>query len=146
MRTRRLRWRLVGLAVVIAAGMVVLWLQITSPRPVSSIRLAAFQLLKPGMTLAQVTAIIGPPGDYRTMKTEDDLPSGPEGYFFGRQEGTFGPIEGWQSDNARIIVSFHETGRVQSGEFFPQRPSTESNWSKVFWQVNHQWHRWYPEK
>ena len=61
MRRRKLLVVLAGLAVLVAAGAVVLW-----PEPPSRITRENFDRVREGMTQAEVEAILGPPGDYRT--------------------------------------------------------------------------------
>jgi hypothetical protein len=60
---------LAGLAVVVAAGAVVLW-----PRLPSRITRENFDRLKKGMSRAEVEAILGPPGDCRTGRGEIEIP------------------------------------------------------------------------
>jgi hypothetical protein len=65
MRSRRLRWVLTGLAVMIAVGAVALW-----PRE-DRITREKFHRIEIGMSRAEVEAILGgPPGDYRTVWTD----------------------------------------------------------------------------
>jgi hypothetical protein len=54
---------LVGLAVVVAAGAVVLW-----PRP-ERIAWERFDRIHYGMTRAEVESVLGPAGDYRTRSS-----------------------------------------------------------------------------
>jgi hypothetical protein len=64
MRRRKLRWVLAGLAVLLlAVGGFVLW-----PRP-NRVARENFDRIREGMTRAEVEAILGPPGDYQTVRT-----------------------------------------------------------------------------
>jgi hypothetical protein len=65
MRSRKLLAALAGLAVVVAAVVVVLW-----QAPTSRLTLENLGHLREGMTRAQVEAILGAPGDYRTGPLE----------------------------------------------------------------------------
>jgi hypothetical protein len=59
-----------GLAVVVAAGVVVLWPQ---PQPSSRVTRENFDRIHDGMSRAEVEAILGPRGDYRTRLGESEL-------------------------------------------------------------------------
>src|SRR6516162_2477131 len=61
MRRRTLLVVLVGLAVVVAVGAVVLW-----PQPPSRITRENYDRIREGMSRAEAQAILGPPGDYTT--------------------------------------------------------------------------------
>src|SRR6516164_10518508 len=61
MRRRTLLVVLAGLAGLVAAVVVVLW-----PRPSLRITLENCKRIREGMSRAEVEAILGPPGDYRT--------------------------------------------------------------------------------
>jgi hypothetical protein len=69
MRRRTLLVALVGLAAVVAAWTVVLWPRHIPPGAIWE----NVERVEDGMTLAQVEAIIGPPGDYRTGPSSLDL-------------------------------------------------------------------------
>src|SRR5262245_23034627 len=71
MRRQTLLVVLAGLAVVVAAGAVVLW-----PRA-DRITLENYDRIRDGMTRAEVEAILGPPGDQRTGLGEMFLQEGP---------------------------------------------------------------------
>jgi len=65
MRRRKLLVALAGLAVVVAAGVLVQW-----PAPTSRLTLENLGHLREGMTRAEVEAILGAPGDYSTGQLE----------------------------------------------------------------------------
>jgi hypothetical protein len=85
---------LAGLAVVVAAGVVVLWPQ----QPSSPISRQNFGRIHVGMTQTEVEAILGPPGDYSTSPTEyDDSASIREGIsFLGNTKATTGTRVDWK--------------------------------------------------
>jgi hypothetical protein len=60
MRRRTLLVALAGLAVMVAAGVGALW-----PRP-SRVTGENFDRIEKGMSRAEIEAVLGPPGDYRT--------------------------------------------------------------------------------
>src|ERR1700722_8910984 len=67
MRSRKLRWMLVGLVALIAAGAFVLWPENRLDR----VTRENYERLHKGMSQADVDAILGPPGDYRTGPTRN---------------------------------------------------------------------------
>ena len=64
-RRRKLLVALAGLAVVVAVGAVILWSQLEPDR----ITQASFERIRVGMTRADVAAILGPAGDFRTKES-----------------------------------------------------------------------------
>ena len=88
MRRRKLLVVLAGLAVV-AAGVVVLW-----PRP-DRITRENCDRIRPGMTRAEVEAILGPPDDYRTGRGESDFGDDNASRWVGDPTGFRVGIAGW---------------------------------------------------
>jgi hypothetical protein len=82
MRRRTLLVALAGLPVVVAAGAVVLW-----PRTPSRITLENCNRIREGMSRAEVEAILGPPGDYRTGPGETGHGMGTENMFWTPDRG-----------------------------------------------------------
>src|SRR5262249_35700545 len=114
------------------------------PRPVTSIPRATFSRIETGMTLAEVTLILGPPGNYSTMETE------PTPFDPGEVIGTAGIKISqnlwWGSDSGSVFVSFDNSGRVMTGAFCPTRPSIESSSSRFFKRVlylKYLWQQWF---
>jgi hypothetical protein len=130
MRKRTLLVALAALAVVGAAGVVVLW-----PRA-DRITEANLERIKEGMSRAEVDAILGgPPGDYRTGPTEPGR----------RTVFTLGPPpERWLADAGVAYVSFDDAGRVQDLHFSPNEPADIGPFDKLIWRLQRQWHRWFP--
>jgi hypothetical protein len=109
MRRRTLLVVLAGLAVVVAAGVVVL-----SPQRPSRITPDNFDRIRDGMGHVEVEAILGPPGDYRT---------GPN---WGDSEAAYvapPPTAGieWLADDGCRRVVFDRSGRVEFSYFEPSR-------------------------
>jgi hypothetical protein len=122
---------LAGLAVVVAAGVVVLW-----QRPSSRITQETCDRIHEGMDRAEVYAILGPPGDYTTQ---------PSHAMFVRPPEIDGIADVWESDEYAIGLAFDQKGRVclkrETNCFvFPFGPV-----DLLLWRLNRQWHRWFPE-
>jgi hypothetical protein len=129
-RRRKLLLGLVGVAVVVVAGVVVLWPSRITPENYERIRV--------GMSRAEVYAILGPPGDYSTY----DAPS----YEF-RCLGPPPPLpmEEWLGNRARIGVFFDGAGNVASARCFLLNPVAQSPLGNLLWRAQRQWDRWFPE-
>jgi hypothetical protein len=94
------RRRIIGVAALALAGTAAfaLW-----PRPVEASRICRenFDRIEEGMTAADVVAILGPPGDYKTWPTS----------LRHEKHAQFGPIfsqlseEVWENDEVRITVT-----------------------------------------
>jgi hypothetical protein len=139
MRRRTLLVALAGLAVVVAAGAVVLWPRLEPP---SRITQENCDQIREGMHQADVEAILGPPGDY-TM-------AGPSNTFFD----THGPIithQGggvscfWVGDRAIAYVVFDEYDRCRQWNYREAGTVPQTGWENLLWRAKRQWHRWFPE-
>jgi hypothetical protein len=135
MRRRTLLVVVVGLAVVVAAGVVVLWPSETRPTEENLRR------IREGMTGAEVAAILGPPGDFSTgpvrfrpltLQDEDsDLRLD--------REWT------WLTDEGVTFVEFDADGRAQTWSFLAGWREKQNPLENLLWRVKRQWHRWFPE-
>ena len=121
MRRRTLLVVLAGLTVVVAAGAVVLW-----PRTPSRITLENCNRIREGMSRAEVEAILGPPGDYRTGPGETghgstenmfwtpdrslDVARGMDWSNFSQSPDAPGLCAIWLSDSATVIIGTNEFG------------------------------------
>jgi hypothetical protein len=156
MRRRKLRWVLAGLAVLVGtAGLIV-----QSPQPPSRITRENYYRVREGMTRAEVEAILGPPGDYRTSLGETAC-VGPEPWSWDvdledycDRIATWQHIGGkyaerqssgiWRSDSIEIgMFSDDDSGRILT-HFVCGRRTTGSPLEKLFWRAKRQWHRWFP--
>ncbi len=133
MRKRKLQ-RVVagGLATLLAAGAFVLWPWPNRITRENCVRIHA------GMTLAEVEAILGPPGDYTTGPTDpvgmtaEDWPSG-------------GEAKLWMSNEGWILLAFDQKGNVAThGYFAPSVPQKLSRLDNLLWRAKRQWRRWFP--
>ena len=161
MRRRKLLVVLVGLAVVGAAGMVVMW-----PRA-DSITQENFDRILVGMSPAEVEAIFGgPPGDYRSVWT--DWPSNanePDEFNCGcanwrawsvsvrgyEHEGLLGdtdpstaPVTGlWFGNDGCIRVHF-SPAVVDDMDFLPTVRRERGPVDNLLWRAKRQWRKWFP--
>jgi hypothetical protein len=156
MRRRTVLVALAVLAVVGAAGVVVVW-----PQQPSRITRDNFDRIRDGMGHVQVEAILGPPGDYRTG-TGEDLASGSEGWSWypegesvrdgdwlvvepdGSMMDSLGPRYVWISDTAQVQLRFDEDGPLIDRSFNPGRRLYQSPLDNLLWRAKRQWHRWFP--
>jgi hypothetical protein len=160
------RWKLLvalaGLAVVVAAGVVVLW-----PSR-DRITQANFDRILEGMTRAEVEAILGPPGDYRTICTETTcaldqpvyLESDLNQYAAGEGRGGYWPLDDSPSDapGQPAHTSFYGTWFGNDGYINVQFVSDAVDYKAFYhsvrkeltplgnllWRLKRQWRRWFP--
>jgi hypothetical protein len=137
---------------VIAAGVVVLWP--TSPNRITQ---ENCDRIAKGIRLAEVEAILGPAGDYRTGLGEsafeggcwiDDvdgswpawsvLPSGSE-------TGEMRKCATWVNDTGIIGIDFDCSDAVLARSFYTRRKVEQSTLDNLLWRLKRQWHRWFPE-
>jgi hypothetical protein len=139
MRRRKLLVALAGLAVVIAAGVVVLW-QGQEP---NRITWDNYERIVSDMTPADVEGILGPPGDYRTGPTEE-CGAAESAWLRATHESavptTYG--EYWHCDSATILVLIDADGLITK-HHWPCR--LKGPFDMFLWRAKRQWHRWFPE-
>jgi hypothetical protein len=141
MRRRKLLVALVGLAVVVATGVFLL-------RPFHHNRLTVgkLNLVREGMSLAEVVAILGPPGDYSTGDTfyaKAPEPAWQSPIWHKRRDYGNSQVW-WSSDTAQVGLDFDSSGRLVSGRFGPMRTVDHGIWGNFQWRAKRQWHRWFP--
>jgi outer membrane protein assembly factor BamE (lipoprotein component of BamABCDE complex) len=136
MRRRKLLLVLAGLAVAVAAGVVVLW-----PRP-ERITREDYDRIRPGMTRAEVEAILGPPGDYRNGPTYPDLPRPITLSWSGDPDS---PSAYWLGDRGGIYVYRGDPDRVGEASFVEVQRVPQDPLDNLLWRAKRQWHRWFPE-
>jgi hypothetical protein len=115
MRRRKLLVVLAGLAVMGAAGAGVVVLR---PHRVTRENAAR---LHPGMTLADVTAILGPPGDYTTGQTapDPDEKAYKKSLSFGQPDDLSSKWKEWNSDEVWIRALFGPDETVVAAHIAP---------------------------
>jgi outer membrane protein assembly factor BamE (lipoprotein component of BamABCDE complex) len=99
--------------VAVAFGLVVaLGILLARHRPGPHLDRAAYDRIEPGMTQAQVEAILGgPPGDYGARDLEDYVQTGGAGQLPG-----VGRVEHWLGKTAFVGVEFDDQGIVTAKE------------------------------
>jgi hypothetical protein len=161
MRRRTLLVVLAGLAVVVAAGVIVFWPRedrVTRATPPSRITRENFDRICEGMSRAEVETILGPIGDYRTGHGDTDYENigwtpDPPTNLAGTQANwcrvpgqspedarQFG---GWISDSFAISIAIDETGHVVGKSGSPRR-MTQGPVDSLLWRAKRERHRWFP--
>ena len=154
MRRRKLLVVLAGLAVGVAAGLVVLW-----PRSASRITRENFNHIQIGMSRADVEAFLGPPGDYRTGLGEigevvdtqnmlwvpDVIDSTLPNWSRNPGQSPEDPRRwaNWLSDWFVILIVIDDSGQVVQKQLDPRR-TTQGLLDNLLWRAKRQWHRWFP--
>jgi hypothetical protein len=152
MRRRTLLVVLAALAVLVAAGVVVLW-----PRA-DRITEENCGRIHEGMTPTEVEAILGPPGDYRSGPTKHPLMHATQTEkgqtmpisFLYLDEIEAPKIQGettqkWLSDHGDVHVYYDSTGFVRGRTFWSAQPKPQGLLDNLLWRAQRQWHRWFPE-
>ena len=148
MQRRKLLMVLAGLAVVV----------VLRPRPPSRITLENCNRIREGLSRAEVEAILGPPGDYRTGPGETghgstenmfwtlDSPDVARGgmHWSNVSQSDPGLWAIWLSDSATAIIGIDDSGTVVFKRERPRR-TTQSPLDNFLWRVKRQWHRWFSE-
>jgi hypothetical protein len=128
-----------GLLALVGVAAFVAW-----PRP-DRITRENFDRIKVGMSRAEVEAILGPPGDYRTgpvavlqdTGTSDlDTPYIPRG---------LRDCALWLDDNAWVIFYFDEAGFVMIRWYDPAVREEQTPLDNLIWRAKRQWRTWFPE-
>jgi hypothetical protein len=136
MRRRTLLVVLVGLAVVVGAGAVVLWPQARPDR----VTRENYDRIEDGMGHAEVEAILGPPGDYRTVPTEAVT----DVVFFSGEGTKIVTPDVWRGDRANVYVAYDLTGCVMDKSLQANNRFPQSLLGNLLWRAKRQWHRWFP--
>jgi hypothetical protein len=149
------KWKLLvalaGLAVVVAAGLVVLW-----PRG-DRVTRYYYDRIQIGMNRADVEAILGPPGDYRTGLGErgeimSNLVWFPDPAYVDDMSQNWdrlptpipsGLWASWSSDSLSTWITIDDSGRVVHKEASPRR-MTQGQFDSFVWRAKRSWHRWFP--
>jgi hypothetical protein len=141
MRRRILLVALAGLAVVVAAGAVVLWPQTARCTDEN------FDRLGVGMTVAEVQAILGTSGDHTTGPLDWRVKEGePPIRQFGEMalEDVPPATVLWLDDGGVVTVDFDQSGRACLGSYNKAESMPQSIFDNLIWRARRQWHRWFP--
>lgn len=134
MRRGRLRWVVDGLLLLVAllaAGVIVAW-----PQP-GRVTEDNFDRIQEGMSRAEVEALLGPPGDYKTGPVTD--PGVLKPCFFG-------PTLDWETDTAWVAIAFDrdEAGGVIEKRYVSLTRLKQSPLDSLLWRARRQWEQWFP--
>jgi hypothetical protein len=138
MRRRKLLVVLAGLAV-LALGGFVLWPQ------TDRVTRENFGHIKEGMSRAEVEAILGPPGDYRSGPTNLAI-LGTRSCVSFSDDGEILkiPLTMWHTDTALVTVAFGPSGVVECKDWDTDFRLEQSTTDNLVWRAKHQWRRWFP--
>jgi hypothetical protein len=149
MRRRKLLATLAAGMVLAGVAVFVLW-----PRP-DRITRENFDRITKGMSRAEVHALLGPPGDYRTVETEVAVEHAGDFVYSARVARVFerfpisilGPEEEYESwlGNAGDICVFYGPDGVSSEEFATVDRVEKSVLDGLLWRAKRQWRRWFPQ-
>jgi hypothetical protein len=149
MRRRKLQW-VVGLVVValVALAAFVLW-----PRPDPALQAAiearaTFGRLKPGMTMAEMTTILGPSGNYSSTDTREYNPA----IHYQRATDWFGdptkpalPVPlNWDLNTHIVRVFVDRSGKAVCGNIIFLRPKPVGPIERLIRWSKEQWRKWFP--
>jgi hypothetical protein len=126
---------LAGLALVVAAGMVALC------RSSSRITQENFERIAPGMSLSEVTDILGAPGDYTTGPTRRSRKSM---YSNELIWDDFNNFRVWSSDTALVIVKIDAKKTVENADFTPMQRLPQGPLDGLLWRAKRLWWRLFP--
>jgi hypothetical protein len=142
MRRRTLLVVLAGLAVVVAAGAVVLW----PPQSLNHrITVENYELLRTGMNRAEIEGILGPPGEYSTGPVVGEVGQwGQVRYMLYHRPASESV---WIGDTAWITVEYDSSASAATVQGFScvrVKQATTDALTLAVWRVKRQWHRWFP--
>jgi hypothetical protein len=143
MRRRKLVTAVV-LVVVVAVGVFVLW-----PRTDRIIR-ENFDRIQPGMSLAEVEVILGPPGDYTTGPIDpwhvsvQRRWSADEVKWLANEEERNAPI--WTTDTAAAQVYFGPSGEAVDAIYIAWTKQAQGPVDYLLWRAERIWYHFYPPK
>ncbi len=136
MRRRKLRWVVVGLIGLTGVGAFVLW-----PRPTHPvIRYENYERIRNGMSRAEVEALLGPPGDYRTGPTNPHDRMAPS----WDADGVARTMLEWEDDTAYVAVILEPPGVASSREYCAVSRMEEGPLGNLLWRIGRLWRRWFP--
>jgi hypothetical protein len=140
MRRRTLLVVLVGLAVVVAAGVVAVWLQSQPDR----ITQANFERIRDGMTRAEVAAILGPPGDFRTQESIFlEPPTTDRTVHYPPPGPPIVAYDQWISDSHVASIAFCPASCLVEAKWFMDNvPIEQSVFETALWRLKRLWQRW----
>jgi hypothetical protein len=125
---------LLALVVTAFAGLVVFTARpILLPPTNSRITKANCDRIMPGMSRADVEAIFGPPGDFRTLPVSTEHPGEDDDI------APHGKVALWRGNDGCAVVAFDAEKDVAIGAWFAMtRTRREGVWELIRWR----WNRW----
>jgi hypothetical protein len=136
------------LLVALAVGLVGLAAAALWPRTprAERITLDNYYRIDASMTRAEVEAILGPPGDYRTGPTTLS-----QGFSFfiievhgGWGEPPFSRPVYWTSDTLEIVAYHYSDGTLSEFGYRPLEPDHSGPLDNLRWRAKRLWRQWFP--
>ena len=146
MRRRKLLVALAGLAVVVTAGVVVLW-----PTRPNRVTRENYDRIQIGVTRVEVEAILGPPGDYATVPFDDGRSEVDPSDLYSRVVLSFSLLDDasnrvracWSGNDYLIVITFDPKSVVISKGCTEQLRIEQGPLRNAVWRLKRQWHRWF---
>jgi hypothetical protein len=133
------RWKPVAVLVglVLVAGALILQARLVQNR----ITPANFARIHPGMTRADVEAILGPPGDFTTRESIILDPPSTDSRYWPAPRRVY---EDWITDSNGVEIAFDPaTGLVEEIGRLEVCQSDQPLYEVLLWRVQRLWHRWF---
>jgi hypothetical protein len=146
------RWKLFGplavaglaLVAVVAAMIAHSPQPLLDPQATYERRRELMDRLGAGMTRADVEAVLGPPGDYRTAPYADTFDGGrsPADISWSPPSRT----QYWEWDSAVVDVTYSEDGIIKSGGCRSYQIRQQAPLDNLLWRAKRQLRKWFPER
>jgi hypothetical protein len=143
MRRRKLI-ALAGLAVLVSVGAFVPWPQ------EDRITREGYDKVRHGMSPAEVEAVLGPPGDYRsgptTTRWDENLQAGWGWSIAEKPRNKLSEVTcEWHSDTFEIFVTCSASEGVIGASLNPQIRQEQGPLDNLLWRAKRLWRKWFPE-
>jgi hypothetical protein len=107
----------------------------------------SFSRIRDGMTRADVAAIFGPAGDFRTQESIFlEPPTTDRTVHYPPPGPPIVSYDQWISDSHVASIAFSPaSGLVEAKWFMDNVPIEQSVFETILWRLKRHWHRWFPE-
>jgi hypothetical protein len=134
---------------ILAIAVLAVMLPVPPPSPVTEENLSWLRMgmLSRKMTRADVEAILGPPGDYRSREVAYQASGGWLGgtrVGLRLKPGEKATEEQWLGDTIRIRVLFNAAGLAADSDVDPATQSKQGTLDHLVWRAKRQWRQWFP--
>ena len=140
------RWKLLVVLAGLAVALVAAGVFVPGPSPEPSlVTRENFGGIKGGMSRADVEAILGPPGDYRTGPPDIAASDGLWEEKIDLGDDPIAAEREWRGDTCTIRVRFNASATVVGKVSFGSVRADQGVLTNLLWRAKRQWHRWFPE-